>query len=136
MHFAGARGDLYLIRNGQAQTFRGTRESIDLIASRHGQDPAQPEFEAHVLDILSGDQIYLATDGVQDQFGGVHGRKLGRKRLADLLARHASLGMAEREAALTQELLMWKGSNAKVDDAMLVGIDLSGIQVDGSTVPG
>ena len=60
----------------------------------------------------------------------------GPKRLADLLARHASLGMIEREAALTQELLMWKGSNAKVDDAMLVGIDLSGIQADGSTVPG
>ena len=136
LHFAGARGDLYLIRNGQAQVIRGTRESIDLIAGRHGQESAHPEFEAHVLDILPGDQIYLSTDGVRDQFGGAHGRKLGRKRLAGLLERHASLAMSKREAALTQELLMWKGSNAKVDDAMLVGIDLSGIQADGSTVPG
>lgn len=136
LHFAGARGDLYLIRNGQARVIRGTRESIDLITGRHGNKRAQPEFEAHVLDILPGDQVYLATDGVRDQFGGVHGRKLGRKRLADLLERHASLAMPEREAALTQELLMWKGSNAKVDDAMLVGIDLSAFQADGSTVPG
>lgn len=130
LQFSGARGDLILIRDGQAQVIRGTRESIDLIQTVRGIPTDDVAFETHVLEIQPGDQVYLATDGIRDQFGGVHGRKLGRKRLADLLERHAHLPISERESALLQELLRWKGGNAKVDDATLVGIDLKALQVD------
>ncbi len=128
LHFSGARGDLFLIRNGQAKVIRGTRESIDLISRAHGKVTPKVQFEPHVIDIQPGDQVYLATDGIRDQFGGIHGRKLGRKRLADMLEQHAHRSISDRESALLQELLRWKGGNAKVDDATLVGIDLTDVQ--------
>ena len=48
--------------------------------------------------------------------------EMGRKRFADMLAKHASLSIFEREKAIQRELLLWKGANTKVDDATLVGI--------------
>ena len=123
VHFAGARGDLFLVRDGETTLYRGTRESIELLELVDGE-VVLPEFKEHTLDVLPGDQLYMATDGVRDQFGGPHNRKLGRKRLADLLQEHAHLPMGEREQSIQQALLMWKGGNAKVDDATLVGIDI------------
>ena len=121
LEFAGARGDLYLIRNGKAQIFRGTRSSIELPIAG-GARPNSLSYTLHSIPIQVGDQFYMITDGVRDQFGGQHNRKLGRKRFADMLAKHASLSIFEREKAIQRELLLWKGANTKVDDATLVGI--------------
>ena len=92
------------------------------------------------IEIQKQDKRWMSTvkknipvsllDGVRDQFGGPHNRKLGRKRLADLLQEHAHLPMGERERSIQQALLMWKGGNAKVDDATLVGIDIPFPQED------
>lgn len=122
LEYAGARGDLYLVRNGETRIFRGTRSSIE-IQQYLKQDAQMAEFATHSIDIHEGDQVYLVTDGVRDQFGGEYNRKLGRKRLADLLARHANLPLNEREKAMQQALLIWKGANTKVDDATLVGLE-------------
>lgn len=124
--FAGARGDLYQIRKGEASIIRGTRASIDLLKSNSVQGLTQPEFDLHTVTVEPGDQYYLATDGIQDQFGGPKNRKLGRKRLAEMLAAHHHLEAPKREKALRHALLSWKGSNAKVDDATLVGFDVPG----------
>ena len=121
IEFAGARGDLYLVRDGQTHTIRGTRSSIEFDAITRGHH-VQKEYQLHKVPFRSGDQFYMITDGVRDQFGGEKNRKLGRKRLCDILAKHASLESKEREKAIQKDLLIWKGANAKVDDATLVGI--------------
>jgi len=123
LEFAGARGDLFLVRNGETQIFRGTRGSIEIQehSMRHAGEVA---FAQHIVPFEPGDQFYMATDGVRDQFGGELNRKLGRKRLADILAAKSALQRNEREKAIQQTLLIWKGANAKVDDATLVGIEI------------
>ena len=120
LSFAGAKGDLYLVRNGETQIFRGTRSSIEL--NRYNDDNAL-HYELHTVHLEPGDQLYMVTDGVRDQFGGERNRKLGRKRLADMMAQYSPLGLIEREKALQQALLLWKGPNTKVDDATLVGLE-------------
>ena len=115
-------GDLYLVRNGETQIFRGTRSSIEL--NRYGQQGDAPlAFAVHTIELQPGDQFYMVTDGVRDQFGGEFNRKLGRKRLADILAEYSHLDILERERTIQQALMIWKGANTKVDDATLVGID-------------
>jgi len=123
LRFSGAKEDLYRIRNGECQIVRGTRQSIEL-PSLHAGKAACPVFEEVTLSIQPGDQFYLSTDGVRDQFGGTRNRKLGRKRFADLLMHHAHLPLAERKQAIQRELLLWKGANAKVDDATLIGFEI------------
>lgn len=121
LEFAGARGDLYLVRDGETQIFRGTRGSIE-VSHAMEQNAAPSSYALHTIQVLPGDQFYMITDGVRDQFGGSSNRKLGRKRLADILARNGHLPPVEREKAIQHALLIWKGANAKVDDATLVGI--------------
>ena len=64
----------------------------------------------------------MISDGIRDQFGGERNRKMGRKRLCDILAKNSALKTVDREKAIQKDLLIWKGANAKVDDATLVGI--------------
>lgn len=122
IEFAGAKTDLFQVRDGETLIHKGTRSSIELAVTRPGQ-PSSIPFSHITIPYEPGDQFYMSTDGVRDQFGGQSNRKLGRKRLADMLAQHAHLPTNEREDALQRELLMWKGANAKIDDATLVGID-------------
>ena len=123
LRFSGAKEDLYHIRDGECRIVRGTRQSIELPPLHAGKAEC-PVFEEVTIDILPGDQFYLSTDGVRDQFGGTRNRKLGRKRFADLLTHHAHLPLADRKQAIKQELLLWKGANAKVDDATLIGFEI------------
>ena len=121
LQFAGARGDLFLVRDGETQIYRGTRASIDFMHPDSNQAPANP-YLCQTIGYLPGDQFYLISDGIRDQFGGERNKKLGRKRLCDMLAMHSNLALLERQKAIEKELLIWKGANAKVDDATLVGI--------------
>ena len=121
IEFAGARGDLYLVRDGHTHTIRGTRSSIEFDALLRKRD-VQIGYQLHKVPYRSGDQFYMITDGVRDQFGGEKNRKLGRKRLCDILAKHSALPNVERQKAIQKDLLIWKGANPKVDDATLVGI--------------
>ena len=123
LRFSGAKEDLYHIRNGECRIVRGTRQSIELPPLQTGKEPC-PVFEEVTISMQPGDQFYLSTDGVRDQFGGTRNRKLGRKRFADLLTHHAHLPLAERKKAIQRELLLWKGANAKVDDATLIGFEV------------
>ena len=121
IEFAGARGDLFRVRNKETKIVRGSRTSIDLMR-RHSPNIPANEFALHTLNYEDGDQFYMISDGIRDQFGGESNRKLGRKRLCDILSQHSNLPWTEREKAIQKDLLIWKGANAKVDDATLVGI--------------
>ena len=121
IEFAGARGDLFRVRDRETMAVRGSRTSIDLMG-KHSPNAPSIEYKLHTLDYQDGDQFYMISDGIRDQFGGERNRKMGRKRLCDILAKHSTLPSAQREKAIQKDLLIWKGANAKVDDATLVGI--------------
>jgi serine phosphatase RsbU (regulator of sigma subunit) len=74
------------------------------------------------IEAQPGDQFYLMSDGFKDQFGGAHDRKLGRKRLAEMLAEVGPRTAQERLADIQRFFLLWKGANEQVDDVILVGI--------------
>ena len=123
LRFSGAKEDLFHIREGVCHIHRGTRSSIELSTFSGGRNQL-PQFEECTIDVKPGDQFYLNTDGVRDQFGGPNNRKFGRKRFADLLIRHSGLPLMERKRAIQKDLLLWKGANAKVDDATLIGFEI------------
>ena len=124
VEFSGARGNLFLIRDGQTTVIRGTRKSIEYEPLNSQESDIDTSFEYHKLTLHEGDQLYLFSDGVTDQFGGARGRKMGRKRLAEMLSDFHMLPMPERKKAIHNALLIWKGANAKVDDATLIGVEI------------
>lgn len=123
--FSGAVMDCFRIRDGHAEIWRGDRASLGgshmrILRATGGTE----QFSTIEMESKPGDQFYLMSDGLRDQFGGDNERKLGRKRLAELLVEHSCLPADERIAAIHRSFLLWKGANEQVDDVILVGLTL------------
>jgi sigma-B regulation protein RsbU (phosphoserine phosphatase) len=73
--FTGALGDLYLSNGSEFIRMKGNRYPAG------GGDFYQKKRFLNQQVFISGKcQFFLFSDGFQDQFGGVNGKKLGRKR--------------------------------------------------------
>ena len=72
--------------------------------------------------MVSGDTIYLTTDGYPDQFGGDNGKKLKPKQLKRILVDIQSLKMSEQKEVLNQKFMDWMGNLEQLDDVCIVGI--------------
>lgn len=72
--------------------------------------------------MVSGDTIYLTTDGYPDQFGGDNGKKLKTKQLKRILVDIQSLKISEQKEVLNQKFMDWMGNLEQLDDVCIVGI--------------
>jgi len=116
LEYAGANCPLYLVRKGMLQELKPDKMAIASF------EPGTRHYQMHTLPLIPGDVIFAATDGFPDQFGGPQGKKFMRKRFRDLLIQVATLPAKEMEAQLAQAFQDWKGSEAQVDDVLVVGV--------------
>ena len=65
----------------------------------------------------------MFSDGYQDQFSSENGKKIGVKRLTQLLKEMEELPWEEREARLEEYLLTWKGTEMQIDDILVMGFN-------------
>jgi PAS domain S-box-containing protein len=122
LEFAGANHPLYLIRNGQLTIYKGDKQPI----GRHSEE-ARP-FTAHRIALEPGDQFYLFSDGIADQFGGPKGKKFKYKRLQEALLQYAHLPMPAQGEAVEKVIRAWMnnplpggGVPEQTDDMLLIG---------------
>jgi len=71
-----------------------------------------------------GDQVYSLTDGFQDQFGGVNGKKYMVKKLRGYLLSISHLGMKEQHDKIDEAFNLWKGELEQVDDICMIGVKI------------
>jgi serine phosphatase RsbU (regulator of sigma subunit) len=74
------------------------------------------------IPLLSGDSIYIFSDGFTDQFGGPKGRKFMLKPFRQLLLKIHSLPPDEQKKILENTIEEWRGNEDQVDDILLIGI--------------
>jgi serine phosphatase RsbU (regulator of sigma subunit) len=122
LYFSGANRPLWILRkiNGVFDIiqYKGTKASIG------SHTPRTQEFENLVIQLESRDRVFMFTDGVTDQFGGVTGKKLGRKRLKELLLHTAHFDMQTQKEFITDFIIKWKGTLEQVDDMLIIGIEI------------
>ncbi len=118
MGFAGARRPLWLVRNGEIQSLRGTRKSLG--------EATPVSYESRETSLLPGDTVYLFTDGVVDQFGGENNRKFNPRRLQELILRIHTLPLCEQERTIRNEIETWRRDNEYTDDLLVVGFRYEG----------
>ena len=120
INFAGAGIPLILISNNELEVYRSPKL---MIGGVEGYD--EKEVEAHFrqskIQLKKGDSIYLATDGFQDQFGGVYNKKLMRKNFRNFLIEANQLTMRDQKKYLEKKFLDWKGNELQTDDMMVIG---------------
>lgn len=118
MNFAGANRNLYLIRNNQLTIVSGNRMPI----GKHGNDLLVP-FTCTKTKLHDHDNIYLFTDGFEDQFGGENDIKFMRQRFRKLLLSVQNESFGNQKAIISRHFNIWKGSNYQVDDVLLIGFE-------------
>jgi serine phosphatase RsbU (regulator of sigma subunit) len=116
LQYAGGFNPLVLIRNGEIQRYRADPMPIGIGAT------TGKEFTKHVIDIQKGDQIYLFSDGYEDQFGGENDKKFSRKKFREVLVEIHTLPASDQSVRLEEILDEWMGERAQIDDITVMGI--------------
>jgi serine phosphatase RsbU (regulator of sigma subunit) len=110
-------GCLYL-REGQVIPLEVNRQSIG-----HNYPGAAPKkFQSTRMEIKRGDQLYLFSDGYEDQFGGALNKKYKKARLRDTLMEISNQSPDTQKAVLRDNFKSWKGRNSQTDDVLIMGI--------------
>ncbi len=116
LEFCGAKLDLVYVRNGILNRIKGTRKSI----GSTWYD--QIDFEPQILDLDGMTEIYLYTDGIQDQTNDSYTKKFGSKQLRELLKENHTKDFESQHAVITQSVEDWKKDADQVDDMTMIGI--------------
>lgn len=115
VYFSGAKHNLLVVRDGELIEVKGDRMSI-------GARDNSANFTQHSLNVLSGDMLYMVSDGLADQFGGPNGKKFKFATVKELLIRIAGLPVGEQRNAVNKAFINWKGEVEQTDDVCVVGV--------------
>jgi CheY-like chemotaxis protein len=84
-----------------------------------GFSESKNNIEEHSINFTKGDQIYLASDGFCDQFGGENDKKYKLKNFVDLLQKTNKKTLKEQEVEFENSFLQWKGETEQTDDVTI-----------------
>ncbi len=119
LEFAGAKNPLLYIKNGEIETLKGDKKPIG------GKDVYKEDsFKTHIIDLNEENaptMFYIFSDGYQDQFGGLEGRKFMIKKLRQLLQNIHQKPMEEQHEILDTTIVDWMKNEEQIDDILLMG---------------
>ncbi len=116
--FAGAKNPLLHVHDKKTEIIKGDRFPIGGF-DKHGQKP----FSEHIIIPREDSVFYMYSDGFQDQFGGLEGRKYMSRRFQNYLQSISSLPIKKQKKELAQEFEDWKksGNEHQIDDVLVIG---------------
>jgi serine phosphatase RsbU (regulator of sigma subunit) len=117
MTYASSNNSPVLIRNNKLIVLPKDNMPI-------GKGEKTDSFELFHIDAQKGDTLYLMTDGLADQFGGLYQKKLKRKPLHQLLNSISNKPMDLQNKLIEEHFNNWKENLEQVDDVLLVGIKI------------
>ena len=126
IEYAGARNPIFIIENNELVQYRADKMDIGGI-----QREKERSFTKKTIPYNSDTQLYMFSDGYQDQFGGKTKQKFMRKRFKDLLLENNKLSMKEQKQKLAHTYEKWRdnGENTntklnQIDDVLVIGLKL------------
>ena len=120
LKWAGAMNPLWVIRKGDEliEEIKPTSQPIGIVES-------PKKYTQHELKLNIGDTIYLFSDGFQDQFGGVKGKKYMKKNMRNFLISMQHQNMNEQKSSISAEYKKWKGNLEQIDDVCVMGVRIT-----------
>lgn len=116
LQYSGANNPMYHIRNKVLTEIKADKMPVGIDAIEENS------FSNHSLQLESGDNVYIFSDGYPDQFGGPADKKFKYGPLRELLIRISDWTMEEQRKELERVISEWKGDQPQVDDIMIFGI--------------
>jgi serine phosphatase RsbU (regulator of sigma subunit) len=82
-------------------------------------------FTSQKIKLEKGDVIYIASDGIRDQFGGERNKKLKKIGFEKLLNSLADVPFEDRAEHIDSFIKNWQGENYQVDDQSILCVKFS-----------
>lgn len=118
IQFSGANRPLYIIRGGELEKYNSANLPIG------GTQFEEKVYSKTEIQLVTGDQLYLFSDGYPDQFGGERGKKFMIKRFVNTLIEINHLPLLEQRNRLDFTFEDWKGFEEQVDDILVMSIKI------------
>jgi serine phosphatase RsbU (regulator of sigma subunit) len=116
--YSSAKSNLYLVRNGEITVLKGDKKAIgnDMYAKQ------EYKFTNFTFQLKKNDMLYALSDGYQDQFGGIKGKKYKVGKLKKLLLVIEPKSLPQQQVLLAEDFDSWIGELEQVDDVTVMGI--------------
>ena len=144
LHFAGANNPLWIIKfedlkmnqfenEMSLSNFQINQSSNNIFEIKGDKQPIgihekMNPFTNNKIQLKKGDILYLMSDGFQDQFGGLSGKKFMTKKLKTLLSDISTKPLKEQYSILEKKLFDWQNINdqkyQQTDDITVMGIKI------------
>ena len=124
MQYAGAFRPLIIIRNGEIIEYKADKMPCGVYINE------SPRFTNNIIDLQSGDVLYMYSDGIADQFsGGTEMRKFTIRRLKEMLVEYHSKPFSQQKLLIAKTIDDWRKppsgigkQSSQVDDILLIGL--------------
>ena len=117
LEIACANHSAYIIDGENIELVQGDLYSIGGMFT----NVVQRKFTNHSFPLRKGMQIYMFSDGYQDQFGGPRNKKFLASKFKEMLFENRELEMDKNAEILNTAFEAWKGRNKQLDDVLVVG---------------
>jgi serine phosphatase RsbU (regulator of sigma subunit) len=117
IQFAGANNPLYIFKNNELKEIKGDKMPVAI-------HERMQNFTNHTFQVEKGDQLYMFSDGYEDQFGGPLGKKFMSKALKQLIVSVGNLTMNEQKEEIERKFEAWKGDLDQMDDVLMIGVKI------------
>ncbi|MBI5539608.1 MAG: SpoIIE family protein phosphatase [Bacteroidia bacterium] len=84
-------------------------------------------FNETEISVNNSTQLFLYSDGFQDQFGGPNNTKLMTEPFEEFLISINKQNIDEQITAVENKFAAWKGNNKQIDDVLVIGLKFSDI---------
>lgn len=115
--YSGAKNPLIILENKELSEVKGSNFAIG-----GKRNIGIKSFELHCQQISSGMNIYIFSDGYQDQFNADTNRKFMKKNFRNLLLSCSDLSNDEQLELIEITMNDWKKDNSQNDDILIVGL--------------
>lgn len=81
-------------------------------------------FNTQTINAVTGDMLYMFSDGIIDQFDAENKKRISTKRLRELLATLAGLPISVQKERIHDFIESWKKDTHQTDDILILGVRL------------
>ena len=116
LFFSGANSKILLLRDNEKKIIKGDSKPVGNWINK------DVKFTQQKIDIKKGDQIFMFSDGLPDQFGGEKGKKLKYPKFYSMLEQTKDFNPKEKRIFISKYTKDWIGNNEQIDDITIAGV--------------
>ncbi|MCQ2973372.1 MAG: SpoIIE family protein phosphatase [Bacteroidales bacterium] len=119
MLFAGANQNIVIGNKNQTIRYKGNRMPVGRYFTEI------KEFDEQLIEINSGDMVYIYSDGIADQLGGVSKKKFSHRQLEIFFKENNQLLCQIQKEKIINSINQWMKGIFQVDDITLIGFRIN-----------